>query len=359
MSILKKPGQPDPEQIVVLRALQLGDLLNAVPAFRALRVAFPSTRISLVGLPWSKEFVSRFHSYLDDHIDFPGFPGFPEQPARISELPSFLERMQKMEIDLAIQMQGSGELSNTLISLWGAKQTAGFFLPGYYCPDKNSFLEYPQNEPEAWRHLRLMEFLGIPLQGDELEFPLFEQDWEALEQIKGKYDLQGRYVCIHPGARAAFRRWPAENFASVADGLAAKGFQIVLTGTGEEAALTGAVAQKMATPAIDLAGETDLGLLAALVSQADMVLSNDTGMAHVAAALKTPSVILFAISESVRWAPLNRQIHKPLWRSMGTKAKEVLAQVESHLNEIDGRALEQGAERRPYAFGFANTGGRS
>jgi ADP-heptose:LPS heptosyltransferase len=333
MPALERWLQTDIKHIAVFRALQLGDMLNAVPAFRALRAAFPEARIALVGLPWAQGFVKRFHAYLDEFIRFPGIPGFPEQPADIGQFPYFLKEMQAGQFDLAIQMQGSGEIANTIVSLWGAKQLAGFYKPGQYCPDKDTFLEYPEQDTEVWRHLRLMKFLGLPLQEDELEFPLFEEDWKEFQQLQEKFVLGEEYVCIHPGARKPERRWPVENFAGVADGLAARNMQIVLTGTGEESDLTAAVAGRMKTPAIDLAGRTSLGTLAALLSQARLVISNDTGISHVAAAVKAPSVILFSVPDMERWAPKNRQLHRVLWPAQKATVAEVLAQAESHLQK--------------------------
>ena len=334
MSAFIKSGRFDLKRIVIFRALYLGDLLNAVPAFRALKTAFPNSHVTLIGLPWSGEFVQRFHAYLDDFISFPGFPGLPEQAPNLPRLLSFLQEMQAMNVDLAIQMQGSGDIVNPMMGLFGAKHIAGFYLPGQYCPDKNWFLEYPEHEQEAWRHLRLMEFLGIPLHGDELEFPLFAEDWRALEQIQREYSLGNNYVCVHPGANARERRWPPQNFAVIADYLAARGFQVVLTGTEKEANLTASVALHMRASAIDMAGKTNLGTLGALVSKARLVVSNDTGISHVAAALKTPSVILFPVPESIRWAPQNAQLHKRIWDAMGKQPSEVLPRVEEHVEAL-------------------------
>ena len=339
MPNMSKFAEPAPQRIIILRALQIGDLLCAVPAFRALKTALPQARTTLIGLPWAHRFVERFNFYLDGFIPLPGYPGFPEQNPEVSRFPDFLATVQRSQYDLAIQMQGSGEISNPLIMLLGAKYCAGFYLPGQYCPDPERFLPYPEHEPEMWRHLRLMEFLGAPPQGDDLEFPLCDQDWKEIEGIKAKFGIQRDCVCIHPGARSPERRWPVERFAGVADGLAAHGLQVVLTGTLDEAALTQAVAAQMQSPSLDLAGLTSLGALAALISNARLVVSNDTGVAHIAAAVQTPSVVLFLASDPNRWAPQDLALHKVVTRAPASTTEEVLSQATGHLREVYANAL--------------------
>ncbi len=334
MSTFKKPANPNPERIVILRALQLGDTLNAVPAFRALRTAFPKARIALVGLPWARGFVERFHSLLDDFISFPGFPGLPEREPDLPGIPAFLRFMQESRFDLALQMHGSGRITNPLVQLWDAKRTAGFYEAGQYCPDPQSFLQYPENEPERWRHLRLLEFLGIPLMGDELEFPIHSHDWMEYQRIQQDFGLRRDYVCVHPGARKLERRWPAVNFAAVSDGIAALGYQVVLTGSSAETPLADGVAGHMAARAVNLAGKTSLGGLAALLSSAQLLLSNDTGVSHLAAAIRTPSVILFSAPDHARWAPADLRIHKIIRNAASVTPSEVLAAVQAHLEDL-------------------------
>jgi ADP-heptose:LPS heptosyltransferase len=169
----------------------------------------------------------------------------------------------------------------------------------------------------VWRNLRLLEFLGIPPQGDYLEFPLREEDWQELSRVPGAGALRpGEYVCVHPGANDQSRRWPAEHFARVADSLAAQGLQVALTGTAAESGLAGEVASSMRFPATNLAGHTGLGALAALISRARLLVSNDTGASHLAAALHVPSVVIFTASDPLRWAPLDRERHRTLGPSV-------------------------------------------
>lgn len=222
-----------PQSILVVRALPgLGDLLCIVPALRALRRSFPTAKIALMGLAGAREFARRFAEYVDEWIEFPGFPGIPEvaiDPIRISH---FLSQMPPF--DLALQLHGNGSVMNIFVALLAAKQSAGFYLSDRFCPDPQFYPPYPDELPEVRRSLHLLQFLGIPLQGEQLEFPLTT----AEQAIDWPFE---RYVCLHPGASVAARRWPIEQFAAVGDRLAAQGFQILLTGTAIEADLTGAI----------------------------------------------------------------------------------------------------------------------
>ena len=114
------------DRIVVLRALQLGDMLCAVPALRALRAAQPEAHIALIGLPWAAEFVDRFGGYLDELIEFPGYPGIPERPASLQSVRPFFDAMARRRWDLAIQLQGDGTITNGFVARLGAGRTAGF-----------------------------------------------------------------------------------------------------------------------------------------------------------------------------------------------------------------------------------------
>jgi hypothetical protein len=214
---------------------------------------------------------------------------------------------------------------------------------------------YPDDQPEVLRNVGLIRLLGCPHRGLELEFPLFARDRaEAAalltphpsrtqrapspsrgeggyprsgsaasplpRQGEGPLSTEGRsarhpLIGIHAGAHAPARRWPAERFAVVADHLAQRfGAQIVLTGgPGEEeiaqAVAAGAPCAGRVAPALCVAGQTSLGGLAALIERLDLFIANDTGPAHLADALGTPSVTIFGPADHRRWAPLDQTRH--------------------------------------------------
>jgi lipopolysaccharide heptosyltransferase II len=298
-------------RIAVFRALQLGDMLCAVPALRALRGAMPHAHITLIGLPWARSFVERFNRYVDDLLVFPGFPRFQEQPPNLAALPSFFDLAQQRRFDCAIQLHGDGRISNFITTMLGARSEAGFYHAQGYCPDAQRFIPWPDDEPEVRRYLRLLEHLGIPSRGEQLEFPLLPEDVASLHRELTLARLSPRgYVCVHPGARYPSRRWPVERFARVADALVDRGLRVVITGSTDEVSLAGELADSMRMPAINLAGRTNLGGVAALIGASRLLVSNDTGVSHIAAAVGTPSVVVACGSNVRRWAPLDRQRHR-------------------------------------------------
>lgn len=296
---------------MVFRALQLGDMLCHVPAMRALRYAYPNASITLAGLPWAKSFTERFSNYFDDFIWFPGYPGLPEQHVDPVVFASFLNKVQRQHFDLALQMQGNGTIVNAMVELFEAHYTAGFFQPGDYAPNTEYFLAYPDHGSEIERHLLLMNYLGIPSQGTQLEFPITAQDQQDYEGLQLTI-VPKQYVCIHPGSRGTWRQWPVAHFAALADYAVERGFVAVITGTRGEADIIAAVIGQMRHPAINLAGLTNLGAMGVLIKNAYALISNCTGVSHMAAAFRTPSIVISMDGEPQRWGPLNKKIHRTI-----------------------------------------------
>lgn len=302
--------------VTVVRALGgLGDVLCAVPALRQLRKALPAARISFIGLPQVASVVARFPYLVDRFIEFPGFPGVVEHSFSRARLIAYLDGQRgSARVDLAIQMHGSGSVTNVFTALLDARVMAGFCLPGLWQPP-GQFGPFPETLPEVRRWTALMSALGFDDEGDTLEFPVVDADRNALDQA-APHLRQRPYAVVHAGASDVRRRWPADRFARVADLLAALGLQVVLTGTASETAVVAQVETGMTKPAVNLCGQTSLGAAAALIERAHIVVTNDTGTAHLAAAVQTPSVVIFIASDPDRWAPLDRAKHRVVGRGV-------------------------------------------
>lgn len=339
---LPKEGQT---AIVVMRALPgLGDFLCVVPALRALRTACPDAHITLIGLKETRQLADRFRHFIDCFLPFPGYPGLKEQPVFIPDLLVFLATVFG-RFDLALQLHGSGIVSNSFTVLLGARRTAGFYLPGQYCPDPDNFIHFSEQEQEVVRCLRLMTFLGIPAQGLDLEFPLTDEDYRDYERLRQFHPLKtGHFVCLHPGASQAAKRWPAACFAAVGDALAEQGFQIVLTGSERERQLTRATAARMIHSAVDLGGRSSLGALALLLKDARLLISNDTGVAHLADALSVPGVTIFQKSNPSRWAALDKE------------RRRIVVSTDGDTNEWEGTLSCAGIQEKRADFAFSRNG---
>jgi hypothetical protein len=327
----------DVQRVLVFRALQLGDMLCAVPALRALRAAVPGAHITLAGLPWAAQFVQRFSCYIDAFIPFPGHPALPEQPADEARLSEFLDDVRQQDFSLAVQLHGSGEQTNAIVASFDARAAAGFCAPSADVPEHIHVMPYPAHGLEPDRLLALTSWLGAESTGTHLEFPLTRQDGEELH-LSGVARGVGsrRYACIHPGARDRGKCWAPQRFAEVADRLAEEfGLEIVLTGSANERDLTSAVARHMRAPAINAASPISIGAMAALMDGASLLVSNDTGVSHIAAGLGLRSVVVFSKADITRWAPADRERHRCLWDPGGQHVGTVLQHARELLSQPD------------------------
>lgn len=340
---------PDSSVVVVFRALQLGDMLCAVPALRALRNGLPGARIVLVGLPWATQFAQRFAALVDEFVAFPGHPELPEPMGDPRGWESFLQCIRARHADLAIQLHGSGEISNRLVREFGARRTVGFTQ--HAATDGGDFFSYPPHGHESDRLLALMRALGMVVHDRHLVFPLHAADADALQVSGVLARLDGRpYVFIHAGARCTQRRWPVEAFAAVADGIAEVfGWQVVLTGSGEEQGLVQQLAQAMRHDAVNAALHWPIGAMAALMEGARLLVCNDSGASHLAAALRLPSVVVFRRDERERWAPQDHRLHRCVLDSEGTQVAAVIAAARQLMDRQPRRQARM--MRRPSARG--------
>lgn len=271
-------------RVLVLRALGLGDLLTAVPALRAVGRGCPGHRLVLA-TPASLSPLVRLAGAADEVLDTRGldrleWPGPPPE--------------------LAVNLHGKGPQSHRLLSATLPRRLIAFDCPeaGHEGP------AWDEGEHEVGRWCRLVtDALDVAADPEDLLLP-----------VPPVGPVVPGAVVIHPGAAFESRRWPIRRFAEVARWAADRGMATVVTGAAEEAALAAQLCALAGLPSTaNLAGTTSVLQLAALVANARLVVCGDTGVAHLATAYATPSVLLFGPTPPGRWGPVTNGPHTVLW----------------------------------------------
>ncbi len=275
--------------VVVLRALGLGDLLTAVPALRALADAFPR-HPRLLAVPTALAPLARRAGAVDEVV-----------PAEGLDRP--LSRLLH-GAGLAVNLHGRGPESHNLLLAAQPRRLLAFAHPAV--PASSQGPRWRADEHEVARWCRLLEESGIAADPGRLDIDL----------PPGPLPHGAREATlVHPGAASPARRWPAERFAAVARAEAHAGRPVVVTGGPDEVALAHEVAARAGLPRDAVhAGQNGVLALGRLVAAADRVVCGDTGVAHLATALGTPSVVLFGPTSPALWGPpADRPWHRALW----------------------------------------------
>ncbi|MGI0486670.1 glycosyltransferase family 9 protein [Pantanalinema rosaneae CENA516] len=291
-----------PKKVVLVRASRIGDFVCATPAFRALRHALPTAEISLVAMPFMAELVER-SPHLDRLIAFPGFPGMAEQFFAADRVLTFLQQMQAERFDLAIQLHGSGVYSNPFTLMMGAQTTAGFIRPGDAAGCLDAAFPMPEHWHEIRRVLAIVNFLGIPSCGEELEFPLASTDRQVAAQLLT--NLADPLIGLHPTAGDVSKQWSVDRFIQVGRRLQQRcGGTVVTIGSQASWQLAEQVTQGIGQTAVNLAGKTSLSVLGAVLDHLSVLITNDSGPAHIAYARQIPTVTLFGHTQPEVWGAL-------------------------------------------------------
>ncbi|WP_432521439.1 glycosyltransferase family 9 protein [Kineococcus sp. SYSU DK006] len=275
--------QLGPGDLLVLRALGLGDLLTGVPALRGLRRRFPE-RTLLLAAPAAIGAFLRGRGVVDEVLVTDGLAPLEAEGSG----------------HLAVDLHGKGPESRQLLADTGPDDLLGFATTGPHGPFEGP--QWVRHEHEVARWCRLVAAWDARCGPEDLRLRPREAQGGA---------LPGAPVVVHPGAAFAARRWPVERWALVVADLVARGLEVVVTGTAAERPLGAALA---AAGAVDRCGASDLDGLADLVAGARLVLSGDTGTAHLATAFAVPSVTLFGPTPPAWWGPaVDADLHPVLW----------------------------------------------
>ncbi len=274
--------------IVALRPLGLGDLLTGVPALRALRAAFPGDRIVLAA-PAALGSLAGLTGAVDEVV----------ATAPLRPLARELERAE-----LAVNLHGRGPESHRVLLASRPRRLLAFEHADV--PESRGLPAWRADEHEVQRWCRLLAESAIAADPDDLAL--------APPAVPTPAEAAGATI-VHPGAASPARRWPADRFAAVARAERARGRRVLVTGGRDELGLARRVASLAGLPEeAVLAGRTTPLDLAAVIAAAGRLVCGDTGVAHLASALGTPSVVLFGPTSPALWGPPpGRSRHRALW----------------------------------------------
>ncbi|MCG1053587.1 glycosyltransferase family 9 protein [Mycetohabitans sp. B5] len=372
-------GWNNARRILCVRLDNMGDVLMTTPALRALKGDDSHRHLTLL--------TSSVGTALDRHLPMVdqvwGYdaPWVKHPNASSNAAPDFamIERLAAGRFDAAVifTVYSQSPLPAAMMC-W----LAGIPLRLAHCRENPYRLltdRVVETEPhqrvrhEVVRQLELVHSIGATTTNWQMEFACSEQDQRSLQRRlqatlrrQGAPFVQpglGRWLVVHPGASAPSRRWPAERFGEVAAQLAPQFDAVAVTGSAAESELVDAVCARAGKRAVPLAGRLSLGEMGALVGAADVLITNNSGPAHLAAAVGTPVVDLYALTnpQHTPWRVPHRVLSadvpcKYCYRSecsepghpclTGVGVDEVVAAARSLLDGHDAAHAERWATRR-------------
>lgn len=298
--------------ILIIKMSALGDVVHALPVVPTIRRAYPGARIHWLVeemaepvvrcLPGVDEVhVSRRRIWVKDSKN-------PSRwPKVIGEIGAFVKQLRQQRYDLAIDLQGLLK-SGIWLSLVSAKRKLG-----YDGTREWSYLflneKIPPGSPDIHavdRYLLLLKAAGFPT--CEVDFgisvrPEARTRLRTLLRTKG-WKNSNAYAVLVPTARWKTKEWDGTSFAALADMVRGElGLQVAVAGVAQDRPAVEQITQRMKQPAVNLAGETDLLTLMALLENARVVISTDSGPMHLAVALRTPVVAIFGPTAPWRTGP--------------------------------------------------------
>jgi lipopolysaccharide heptosyltransferase II len=291
--------------LLCVRLDTLGDVLMTSPAIRALRESAPGRRVTLLTSPAGAA-AAALVPEIDEVLvyDAPWMKATaPRAGSRLDE--AMIRRLARQGFDAAVifTVYSQNPLPSAMLCY-----LAGIPLRLAHCRENPYQLLTdwaPEPEPqqivrhEVQRQLDLVASVGCEARDTRLSLRVPGTAYAHTIALLAHLDIDPRqpWVVIHPGASAPSRRYPPASFAAVARRLVEEhGLQVIFTGTEPERALIEDIRGAMDAPSHSLVGCLDLAQLSALIALAPLLISNNTGPVHIAAAAGTPVVVLYALT---------------------------------------------------------------
>jgi len=301
-------GVSDIKRVVVRGTNWVGDSVMTVPALRALRRLLPDAQITLAIRPSAKGVFSEV-DFVDEVLVYDRRNAF--------SIVSQIREWRRRHFDLAVLFQNAFEAA-LIPFLAGVPVRLG-----YATESRQPLLTHPiplpdwrSSKHEVFYYLYLITALEQLLSGTsticevdpDISLPISEsRQAEATELLRSfGVNAEQSVVAICPGSiNSRAKRWPAESYAALADRLLEEQRQVLLIGSRDEIDVTNEVTSRMRNQPIVLTGKTTLDQITAVLSKVDLVVTNDTGPAHIAAALGCPTIVIFGPTNPLTTRPFS------------------------------------------------------
>ena len=296
-----------PRRIVLLLPCCIGDVVMATATLQALRRGYPAAHITWAVGGWSRRAVEN-HNLLDAVLDT-GPAALPVKS--VGGFWRFVRQLRAGDYDLAVSLVRS-PLMSLAVWLSGISHRAGLDSAGRgFGYNIRAAINPNDIRHEADIYLDVARVLGLDIADCYANVPVDASRWPGLaQQLTAQGIDPANFIVIHPaggrnpGMVMNSKRWPSENYAALADRLAAKlQTGVLLVGGPEDGDIVNAVQSQMTTPSAALLGTLDFGEIALLANRARLYIGNDTGLTHLAAAAGAPTAMILGPSDPRRYAP--------------------------------------------------------
>lgn len=315
---------PDIEKILIIRADGIGDMLNATPAISLLRENYYSAEITVLARPLNAP-VLQGNPDVDRVIIFDRYgdhEGFIKKIKLYNTI-----RCEKFDLVVAFH---TATFPHFISFISGAPNRLGRYQKGFRNTLTHTWRgKYRKGEThEVDRNLDLVKLICEGEGKRNLVFNLMPDEIVNADELLDSWKLTEEtfLIGIHPGGSSFDKRWPEENYAELADGLANDyDASILLLRGPDEAKLTHNIQDKMQSHCTVYAPKT-IRELGALLSRCNLVVCNDSGPMHLAAALGVPTVAIFGPTDYVAWHPMSEKAtivrrDMPCWPCNAQKCK--------------------------------------
>jgi len=291
------------KKILIIMMGGIGNMIFLTPALKAIRKAFPTSEMVFLLGPYGAEKVIEKSFLFDKKIiaEAEIFKG-------ISGKIKLIRQLRREHFDMSITSTGSNPLKSGLLCLLaGIKHRLGENIKGkgfFY----NLKIPFNKNNHEVKSNIHIVQKLGIEVTDKSLFIYISQEDKDYADNFFDLNNLEEDLVVgMHPGSgihQADFKRWPKERFARLADLIISNSrTSVILFGGTEEISLANNIQSLMSSHPLILTGKTTLAQTAALIKKCQLFISNDSGLLHVACAVKTPTISIFGPTDYRKTGP--------------------------------------------------------